>query len=308
MQRTLKIGTRGSKLALWQAHFVRDLLKALSGYTSIDVVVIRTEADEFQDKQIEAFGGKSVFVKEIQEALLDHRIDLAVHSLKDMSATAPQGLICAAYLGDADRRDVLLTRKRVALDSLEESARIATGSPRRIAQLKLLQPAWRFIKARGNVDTRIRKLHDGEYDALVLAAAGLERLELTRHIAHYFSPLELVPCGGQGIIAIEMREEDTEDIRIVQRLNQESAQEAALIEFGILRELGAGCRTPVGVFARIENGKRKVSCFLSQELSEMHVKLSIEYPIELSPEQVSDDFSSRLKQEWKKKTGQALVL
>ena len=247
--RPLRVGTRGSALALWQARAVTALLER--GGAAIELVPISTRGDRRQDVPLAAIGGKGVFVKEIHEALLGGAIDLAVHSAKDMPAVSPDGLTIAGALPREDPRDAFVLPSGHADDGLPPSPRFGTGSPRRIAQLRRLHPTARFEAIRGNVDTRIRKLDAGEADALVLACAGLRRLGLSARISRPLTIEECVPAPGQGIIAVETRQADTDLVRRVAAIADAAAMIALAAEQAVVAELGGGCQLPLGVHAEV---------------------------------------------------------
>jgi hydroxymethylbilane synthase len=259
MTTELRIGTRGSQLALWQANTVAARIAGAGG-PPCRIVVIKTSGDRRQDAPLSDIGGKRLFVKEIEDALLAGDVDLAVHSSKDMSATLPDGLIIAAVLPREDARDAVVLPAGAA--PLEEGAgvdelvarlgqwpSIGTGSVRRIAQLTRLFPGARFTPIRGNLDTRLRKLDDGEHDALVLAAAGLRRLGFANRISLALPVAACVPAPGQGVVAIEVRQGDTRVIEIVTRISDEAAGAALSAERALVEALGGGCQTPVGALA-----------------------------------------------------------
>jgi hydroxymethylbilane synthase len=253
----LRIGTRGSALALWQARTVGALIEA-SG-TGVELVVIRTAGDRLQQAPLSEVGGKRLFVKEIEDALLAENIDIAVHSAKDMSAVLPEGLDIGAVLPREDPRDAIVLRAHVeredfaaTLQRLEGDAVIGTGSVRRAAQLRSLLPHARFAGIRGNVDTRIRKLEAGDFDALVLAAAGMRRLGLDGRIAANI-PLELcVPAPGQGIIAVEIRAADTVARRALAGAHDPATGVLLTAERALVERLGGGCQLPLGAIAMHE--------------------------------------------------------
>ena len=253
--KAVRIGTRGSALALWQARAVASALEQLG--TRAELVTISTRGDRRQDVPLSAIGGKGVFVKEIHEALLGGEIDVAVHSAKDMPAVSPDGLVIAAALPREDPRDALILPVTQPFRTAPEIAAFApsvigTGSPRRIAQLRRLFPAARFDPIRGNVDTRLRKLDDGAVDALVLACAGLRRLGFEGRISRPLAVTQCVPAPGQGIIAIETRSADAALVATLARLNDASARAALAAEQAVVAELGGGCQLPLGAFAEIQ--------------------------------------------------------
>jgi hydroxymethylbilane synthase len=245
MTKALRIGTRGSPLALWQAHAVAGLLER-HGRAS-EICVIRTAGDRLQDAPLSDAGGKGLFVKEIEDALLAGAIDLAVHSAKDMSVTLPAGLGVAAVLPREDSRDALvLPRGR---PSLGDAPGIGTGSVRRSAQLRARHPDARFLPIRGNVDTRLRKLDAGEYDALVLAVAGLTRLGHGERISARISHDDCVPAPGQGIVAVETRLDDSDVRGVLQAINDAGAAACFEAERAVVATLGGGCQLPLGAIA-----------------------------------------------------------
>ena len=256
---TLRIGTRGSALALWQARSVATALEQLG--VNAELVTITTRGDRRQDVPLAAIGGKGVFVREIHDALLGGDIDLAVHSAKDMAATPPEGLVVAAAFPREDPRDAIVLPQ--GGQSLHPSAGaghsssdllFGTDSPRRTAQLRRLHPDARFGPIRGNVDTRLRKLDAGEVDALVLACAGLRRLGLAGRISLALEVDACVPAPGQGIIATEARRGDARTLELMDALNDPAARTALAAEQAVVTELGGGCRLPLGVFAEIRHG------------------------------------------------------
>jgi hydroxymethylbilane synthase len=243
--KALRIGTRGSPLALWQARTVAALLER-HGRAS-EICIIKTAGDRLQDAPLSDAGGKGLFVKEIEDALLSGAVDLAVHSAKDMSVTLPAGLGVAAVLPREDSRDALVLPRGRA--SLGEAPGIGTGSVRRSAQLRARHPDARFLPVRGNVDTRLRKLDAGEYDALVLAVAGLKRLGHEERISARISHDDCVPAPGQGIVAVETRLDD-EDLRgVLQAINDVGAAACFEAERAVVATLGGGCQLPLGAIA-----------------------------------------------------------
>jgi hydroxymethylbilane synthase len=247
---TLRFGTRGSRLAVAQSNQVADALRARG--LEVELVTIRTSGDRLADVALADFGGKALFVKEIEEALLDGRVDAGVHSLKDMPAVLPEGLCLAAFPPREDPRDVLLMRAGGGgLDDLPRGARVATSSLRRRALLLARRPDLRVEPIRGNVDTRLRKLDEGFYDAMVMARAGLDRLGLKPEHSHLLSSQELLPAVGQGILGVEVRAADQPVLEALSSLDDVAARAEALAERAFLRRLGAGCHTPVAGLARL---------------------------------------------------------
>ena len=255
----LRLGTRGSPLALWQANAVADSI-ASTGGPRCRIVVIRTSGDHLQNAPLSEVGGKRLFVKEIEDALVKHEIDLAVHSSKDMPALLPDGLAIAAVLPRADPHDaVVLPASRQETTStigklvavLGQTPSIGTGSVRRVAQLRRLFPGARFTPIRGNLETRLRKLDTGEHDALVLAAAGLRRLGFGARISFTLPASACVPAPGQGIVAVEIRDDAEAVRRVVAPIDDAAAGAALRAERALVEALGGGCQTPIGAVATL---------------------------------------------------------
>ncbi|MGQ0793803.1 MAG: hydroxymethylbilane synthase [Deltaproteobacteria bacterium] len=255
--RTLRIGTRGSRLALWQAHFIESLVRAEFPALSIQVSVIHTTGDKNLESPLSEIGGKGVFVKEIEEALLSASIDIAVHSMKDLPAALPLGLAIGAVAQRRDARDALVSRGGVKFADLASGAKIATGSARRRAQALAIRRDVEILPIRGNVDTRLRKLHTTEgFDALILASAGLERMGFGAQITEFFPVETFIPAPCQGIVAIEQREDDGDVSQILSRINHEPSWICASAERAFLEALGGGCQVPAGCHASILQGGR----------------------------------------------------
>jgi hydroxymethylbilane synthase len=267
MSRSLVIGSRGSKLALWQAEQAKARLLALNPEIDIRVEIIKTTGDVKTDP-LSVIGGKGVFTKELEDALLDGRIDLAVHSLKDLPTVLPEGLTVSAICERDDPRDALVVRDDLkarggSILNLPEKAVVGTSSQRRVAQLKSLRRDVVVKDVRGNVDTRLRKLDEGQYDALILACAGLRRLELEHRIDAAISTGEMVPAVGQGAIAIETRADDEFTIEITSALDHEETRVCCLAERAFLRSLGGGCQFPIAAHAIIDEGTLKLDGLVS---------------------------------------------
>ena len=262
MHAELRLGTRGSQLALWQANAVAARLQEASGRSCL-IIVIKTSGDQLQEAPLSEVGGKRLFVKEIEDALLRNEIDLAVHSSKDMPASLPDGLTIGAVLPREDPLDAIVLSPKVrtaeadsmsfndVVAALGESPSLGTSSVRRIAQLTRLFPQARFMPIRGNLDTRLRKLDNGEYDAIVLAAAGLRRLGLTSRISARAPSSACVPAPGQGIVAIEIREKDPRVSASVHLIDDRESHAALDAERAVVEALGGGCQTPIGALASL---------------------------------------------------------
>ena len=243
--KTVRIGTRGSALALWQARTVATMLEARG--RTVEICVIRTAGDRLQDVPLSEAGGKGLFVKEIEDALLEGTVDLAVHSAKDMSVALPGGLAVSAVLPREDSRDALVWRRGMTMPG--ETQAIGTGSVRRSAQLRARYATARFLPIRGNVDTRLRKLDAGEFDTLVLAIAGLKRLGHEARVSVPLSHDECVPAPGQGIIAIETRLDDKEIAEVLRAINDVRSAACFEAERAVVSALGGGCQLPLGAVA-----------------------------------------------------------
>jgi len=249
----LRIGSRGSPLALVQARTVRARLVVALGLNeaAIKLVIIRTSGDAIQDRPLADVGGKGLFTKEIEEALLEGRIDLAVHSAKDMPTVLPAGLMLAACLEREDPRDVFISHKARSLAELSQGATLGTASLRRQAIAKRMRSDLRVVPLRGNVETRLRKLTDGEVDATILALAGMKRLGLSEHATKIMSAEEFLPAVGQGAIGIEARENDTRTREILARIDHADTSTALACERAFLAVLDGSCKTPIGGHADI---------------------------------------------------------
>jgi hydroxymethylbilane synthase len=264
----LIIGSRGSKLALWQAHWVRDLL--VSAGFEIEIRIIKTTGDKLQAvapgeplpasmaQTVAEAGSKGLFIKEIEEALLAREIDVAVHSLKDLPTVQPAGLALGAVPQREDARDVFIARNGHSLESLPPGARVATSSPRRQTQLRALRSGLVYVEIRGNLDTRLRKLERNDCEALVLAAAGVHRLGLSEHITSYFSFEQMCPAVGQGALGIEIRADDSNARAAVARLDHPATHLAVRAERAVLRRLGGGCQVPIASHAVVEHGQMQL--------------------------------------------------
>lgn len=251
----LRVGTRGSPLALRQAELVKARLEALVSTDRVEIVPIKTSGDRLAQVALADFGGKGLFVREIEEALLGGRVDLAVHSLKDLPATLPPGLVLAAFPPREDPRDVLVSRVGGGIADLPARAVVGTSSLRRRVLLLHRRPDLRVEPIRGNLDTRLRKLQDGPYDAVVLAAAGLRRLGLLTDSAQLLPPEEFVPAPGQGILAVQARADDRPLLELLSGLDHTETRWQAQAERAFLQQLGASCHTPVAAHARVQSGE-----------------------------------------------------
>jgi len=252
--RPLRIGTRGSLLAKWQAEYVRKRLFSATGMEA-EIVVIKTQGDKFANSPLTQIGGKGIFIKELEDALLDESIDVAVHSVKDIPTEVHSRLSFPAVFRREDVRDCLVSASGATLAELRQGARIGTGSLRRQSQLRHLRPDLDVRELRGNVDTRLRKAQSGEYDAILLAKAGLDRLGWSDRITETFSPDVFLPAVGQGAIAAECRLSDSEAAEVLGTLDDAESRAAIVAERALLSALQGGCQVPIGAWARTERGE-----------------------------------------------------
>jgi len=252
--RHLRIGTRGSLLAKWQAEFVRKQLFQATGVEA-EIVIIKTAGDKLHQAPLTQIGGKGIFIKELEEALLDESVDLAVHSVKDIPTDTPSRLCFPAVCRRDDVRDCLVSSNGATLANLRQGARVGTSSLRRQAQLRHIRPDLDTREMRGNVDTRLRKVESGEYEAILLAKAGLDRLGWSQRITEILSPDLCMPAVGQGAIAVEARLKDTEAADLLAKLDDAETRTAIIAERAMLGALHGGCQIPIGAWARIERGE-----------------------------------------------------
>ncbi len=246
----LRIGSRGSQLALWQADHISNLLRA-QGH-AVEIEIITTTGDKITDVALAKVGTKGMFTKEIEEALSENRIDLAVHSLKDLPTELAADFEIAAITTREDARDVFCSVKFAGIEALPQQANVGTSSLRRQAQLKALRPDLQIHALRGNVDTRLRKLESGDYDAIILAAAGLNRLGKTELVRQIIPVEVMTPAAGQGALAIEIRSGDKATGDLIAFLNDANARTATTCERALLNKLGGGCQVPIGAFAEVK--------------------------------------------------------
>ncbi len=243
------IGTRASKLALVQTSLIHTVLAQIYPDLQVTIEHITTKGDTVQDRPLSAIGDKGLFVAEIEQALRAGRIDLAVHSAKDLPSVLPGDMLLAAFPLRADPRDALIARDGRRLAELPDGAQVGTTSLRRACQLRALRPDLRIESLRGNVDTRLRKLDEGQYDAIVLAAAGLHRLNLGARISEYLDPALMLPAGAQGALGLEVRAGDHASATLVAPLDDPATRTAVLAERALLARIGGGCQTPIGAYS-----------------------------------------------------------
>jgi len=275
MARPLRLGTRGSPLALWQANMVADALRSIHGLApdAIEIVPIRTTGDQVQDRALAEIGGKALWTKELDRALLEHEIDFAVHSMKDVETIRPPEIVIAAIPPRADTRDRLIGADSLA--ALPPNARVGTSSPRRAAQVLRARPDAQILLFRGNVDTRLRKLAEGEADATLLAAAGLERLGRD----DIGTPLsELLPAPAQGAVGVEARADDSEILGLLAVIDHKPTSLCVRAERALLAGLGADCRSPVAALAGLELGQIHLRAEILSEDGAQHQAGEIIFP------------------------------
>ena len=290
MKQNVVIGTRGSKLALWQAEHIAGRIRARYPEIEVTLKKIVTTGDKILDVPLAKIGGKGLFTKELENAMLSGEIDLAVHSLKDMPTELPEGLMLAAITTRADASDAFVSLRYKSLDALPQGAKVGTSSLRRRAQILKYRPDLQTIDLRGNLDTRIKKLENQEMDAIILATAGLKRLGLEQYITQIL-PIEIcLPAVGQGALAIETRQADAEVLSVLEFLNDSETIAAVTAERAYLREVQGGCQVPVGVHGEVNgdqllleatilkiDGTREVReriCGCCSEAEELGVKLA----------------------------------
>jgi hydroxymethylbilane synthase len=263
---TLRIGTRGSKLALWQTQWVAACLGEINPSLTIAVEVIKTTGDQIQDIPLARIGDKGLFTKELDRALLEHRVDLVVHSLKDVPTAPVEGIVTAAIPAREDPRDAFFGKRVRRLKDLPPGALVATGSLRRRAQLLAMRPDLELADLRGNIDTRLRKLADTEtLDGIILALAGVRRLGLTEKITEILSPETWIPAPAQGALAIQARTDDVPVRQTVSPIDHELTRTAVAAERAVLARFEGGCHVPMGAYARVEGGEIIVDAFISTE-------------------------------------------
>ncbi|MCP3922266.1 MAG: hydroxymethylbilane synthase [Desulfobacterales bacterium] len=255
MDNTIRIGTRGSSLALWQANWVKDTILENFPEMTVELEIIKTKGDKILDVPLAKVGGKGLFVKEIEEALLSGRIDIAIHSMKDMPAELPEGLTIGAIPDRENPSDVVISKDGLKLSELPEGATVGTSSLRRSSQLYKKRPDFKIVALRGNIDTRIKKLKNGEMDAIILAAAGVHRLGFSEVITEYIDHDTMLPAVGQGALCVETRLNDDKVAPILDKMNHHDTRVAVLCERAFLNRLEGSCQIPVAAHATIEDGK-----------------------------------------------------
>ena len=261
------VATRPSLLAYTQTCQTVELLKEKNPDCSFEIVKFSTQGDKVTDKPLTQFGGTGVFVKELENAILDGKADFAVHSLKDVPGFQPDRLILASFTKREDPRDILLTRTGCTLEQLEDNCIIGTGSPRRIVQLASFKPNAKFKDLRGNVDTRLKKLSEEDYDAIVIAAAGMKRLNKIFPENAYLPVDSFIPAIGQGIIAIECLSDDADVIEILRKVNHEDTENASIAERSFMRTIGGGCKFPLAAYSTIKGDEINLAAMIGNHFT-----------------------------------------
>jgi hydroxymethylbilane synthase len=298
MKTRLTIGSRGSKLALWQAEWVGARLAELRPQVEVSIEIIKTSGDVLKHEPLAVIGGKGVFTKELEEALLDQRIDLAVHSLKDLPTQLPHELLIAAITQREDTRDALVLRdgltfaQQPSIKNLPHGSVVGTSSPRRLSQLKHLRSDLTIKDLRGNVDTRLRKLDAGEYDAIILASAGLRRLGLQHRISAPIEIEEMLPAVGQGALGIETRN-DEELASLLAPLDHQETRAACMAERALLRALGGGCQLPIAGHAIVTGERLRLEGMVAGVSGERIIRDSLEGAAS-DAEQLGSELAMRL--------------
>jgi len=286
----VRIGTRKSKLALWQANYVKEFLEKTWG-VEVELVKITTTGDKITDVPLAKIGGKGLFVKEIEKALMEGEIDLAVHSLKDVPTILPKGLTLGAITKREFPYDVLISSSGKTLRELPQGAKVGTSSLRRQVQIKRVRRDLVVEVLRGNVDTRMQRLKEGKYDAIVLAYAGVKRMGYEKEITEILD--YFIPAVGQGSLAIEIREDDERIRKLIEPLNHEESYIAAVCERAFLRELEGGCQVPIGAFAEVLEGRLRIKGFISDLEAERFIEDLAEGSPQ-NPEEVGKELARKL--------------
>ncbi len=271
----IRIATRKSALALWQANHVAAALAKLPEVSGTELLPLSTKGDEILDRSLQKIGGKGLFIKELEEAMQNGDADLAVHSMKDVPAEIPEGFCLAATMARANHKDALVARDGLRLDQLPPDACIGSSSLRRQAQLKMLRRDLRVEPLRGNINTRLAKLEQGDYDAIVLAAAGLERLQLDQHISQQFQPSEMLPAAAQGVLGIECLDSNTVLKNILGQLSDPITVQTTTAERAIARVLQASCQSPVAAYATVSNGTLALTALVAHPDGSQSIRKSI---------------------------------
>lgn len=290
-RRKLAIGTRGSKLALWQSEYVKGLVERITGLP-VELRIIKTTGDRILDVPLAKVGGKGLFTKELEVELMAGRVDLCVHSMKDVPTELPEGLVIAAMPPRVDPRDALVSGKGYALDTLPQGARVGTSSLRRIAQVRHARPDVEIVDVRGNLDTRMRKAEMGEVDVVILASAGITRMGWADRITGYIPTGQMVSAVGQGAIGIEIRENDAFMADVMDRIADGPTMVCVTAERVVMRKLEGGCQVPIGAYARLDGDRlimdAVVGSVSGDRILRTHLEGPADQPIELGERAVDE--------------------
>jgi hydroxymethylbilane synthase len=293
MASTLTIGTRGSQLALWQANWVASAIKAIEPTLSPELLIIKTKGDKIQNIPLAQIGGKALFIKEIEEALLDRRIDVAVHSMKDMPAEIPDGLVIGAVPEREITNDVLISKTGAQLAQLGPGSRIGTGSLRRAALLRYARPDIEVMPLRGNLDTRLRKLDTEDLDGIILAAAGIKRLGWEERISEYLDEDIMLPAVGQGALCIQIRQDDTVTESIIAQIDHLETRTAVSGERAFLDRLEGSCHVPIAALGKVDNNRFILDGLVADMDGKTVIRDRLSGP-ESTPEAVGKQLANRL--------------
>ncbi len=293
MNRTIKIGTRGSKLALWQSNWVKSVLNAKHPSISVELEIIKTKGDKILDVPLAKVGGKGLFVKEIEDALITGAVDIAVHSMKDMPAEIPKGLCIGAIPRRETPQDVLISKNGRLLSELGPGAHVGTSSLRRASQILHVRPDLIIKSLRGNLDTRLRKLETEDLDAIVLAAAGVKRLGLEHRITEYLDETTMLPAVGQGALCIEIRQDDPTITPLVASLEHPPTRVVVMGERAFLNRLEGGCQVPIAAHGKIENNMFTLSGLIATLNGRTVIKETLSGPAD-SSEKIGINLANRL--------------
>jgi hydroxymethylbilane synthase len=291
----IRIATRKSALALWQANHVAALLQKNPAVDEVTLLPLSTRGDEILDRSLQKIGGKGLFIKELEIAMQSGEADIAVHSMKDVPAEMPEGFCIAAVLERANHADALVSGDGVQLDELPQGALLGSSSLRRQAQLKMMRPDLRVEPLRGNVNTRLSKLTNGDYDAIILAAAGLERLELAHHISQQFLPTQMLPAAAQGVVGIECLSEEAGLRTVLAELNHPTTVQTTLAERAIAKTLQASCQSPVATYAVVDGEQIDVTALVALPDGTQSIRDSIAGNA-ANAEQLGEELAARLLQ------------
>lgn len=284
MKTTVRIATRKSPLALWQANYVKDNIALHHPQVEVELLTMLTNADKLLATPLNKIGGKALFVKELETAILEHQADIAVHSIKDMPGELPNGLILGIVCKREDPRDVFISNKYQSLKELPKNANVGTSSLRRTAQLRVLRPDLNIIPLRGNVGTRLERLGTGKFDAIILAAAGMKRLGLTSKIKYYFPISEMLPAAGQGAIGVELRHKDQKLFSLLSFLEDSSTRQAVLAERIVVSRLGGSCQFPIAAHASIQYDQLTLEALVADTNGQKVLKKSRSGPLDYAEE------------------------